>query len=49
MGLDIWSLALGYNVMLLDNLELVTEVRTYQPTDEDVEFGFGVGIIASLP
>lgn len=47
--LDIWSLALGYNVMLLDNLELVTEVKTYQPTDEDVEFGFGVGIIASLP
>lgn len=47
--LDLWSVALGYNAMLLDNLELVTEVKAYQPTDEDVEFGFGVGIIASLP
>ena len=47
--LDLWSLALGYNVMLLDNLELVTEIKAYQPTDEDVEFGFGLGIIASLP
>lgn len=46
---DLWSLALGYNVMLLDNLELVTEVKAYQVTDEDVEFGFGLGIIASLP
>ncbi|MDR0966886.1 MAG: FeoB-associated Cys-rich membrane protein [Myxococcales bacterium] len=47
--LDLWSVALGYNVMLLDNLELVTEARLFKPNGGEVEFGFGLGFIASLP
>nr|MEE4269100.1 hypothetical protein [Candidatus Krumholzibacteria bacterium] len=43
------ALALGYNALLHDNLELISEARLNIPQgDEDVEFGFTLGIIATL-
>lgn len=46
--LDLWSVALGYNFMITEKIEIVTEVKTFHPDGGDQEFGIGFGVIASL-
>lgn len=48
-NLDQWSLALGYNFMVTEKAEIVTEVKTFRPDGGDQEFGITVGVIGSLP
>ena len=48
-NLDLWSVALGYNFMVTEKIEIVTEVKTFHPDGGDQEFGIGFGVIASLP
>lgn len=46
--LELWSVALGYNFMITEKIEIVTEVKTFHPDGGDQEFGIGFGVIASL-
>jgi hypothetical protein len=49
-AVEVGSIGLGYNVMLTDALELVSEVRCDVPQrGEEVAFGITLGIIAGMP
>lgn len=44
------DLAIGYNFLLLDDLEVITEASMDIPQkDEEMSFGFFIGLIATLP
>ena len=47
---DIGGIALGYNAMLTDTIELITEIN-FDITQDDEDFGadFLVGFITTLP
>jgi len=47
-GAPEWELALGLNLMLAENLELITEVRRCDPDAEPVTWEGTLGIIATL-
>ncbi|MBN1654615.1 MAG: hypothetical protein JXA30_12665 [Deltaproteobacteria bacterium] len=49
-GLDIGCLALGYNVYLMDELELINQISLDVPQKgETASLGFTIGLIATLP
>jgi hypothetical protein len=49
-GYEVGGVAVGYNVMLHDTLELINQVRIDLPqSGEKAATGFMVGLIATLP
>ncbi|MCP4604699.1 MAG: hypothetical protein GY847_29960 [Proteobacteria bacterium] len=48
--LDVGGLALGYNVLIIDSLELINQVFFDIPQDdESTAWGFMIGLIATMP
>lgn len=45
--LSLWSVAVGYNFMVTDGLEVVTEAKTFRPDGGEQEFALCAGVIAS--